>query len=617
MDRADTTTMSSGTGTADHHGAALDPFRPLRAVLEQFMPSDNACTLCSYVPSSLDNDVNDDHDVEIKFRECTQCHANVCNACMNGTETCAACRGVWEPGRELMTPPTNRTLLCSHHHTLASAVDTLRDMVETSQRSKNDNEPGTQAASDAAFEWYWRKRSRDGDGVVPRHRGAASKDGVAAVSKLNWEATAPDPKQPEKTFCFHRDTMLVATAYDGTKDDRLVVAYDAHESSGRKAYNIVQRDALRSFVLAAPPISRCFYVLPDGALPCDIFLDVDVNTSQYPELIGKGPEIVHTILAALDGAMSQLCQTVLGKIVVLDATREEKISYHIHARAASGACFSNVAALRRFVTWAKEKAPSDICPPAHLALIDFNSFNRYQPFRLPFCTKRGSATCVPLLFMDASAHDALRALWGPRFVRDEAEAFDLCLCTRRLAERHTFLSSGIVDLSSAAAQQQSTRGFYTNFVPVTPYTVQYDVLVNYVQSLDPHYKHVTNATIVENTGNPRYFTIKQRCSRYCTRLKREHRSTYAVFKIYYKATYTRCWSNDCTSYGFTFLRSTPENVRDAIFPPLSDEELIARGIVPETAPPANEANGGGDGGELATTQQQEVPQAGHQAEREE
>ena len=98
----------------------------------------------------------------------------------------------------------------------------------------------------------------------------------------------------------------------------------------------------------------------DPVLPCDLCIDVDLNLATDPAMAGKGPVLLAGVLRTIDGALQFLCGTAIGSLVVLDGSRADKISYHVHIRAASGAAFSCVTAMKRFVMWAKENKPDDV-----------------------------------------------------------------------------------------------------------------------------------------------------------------------------------------------------------------------------------------------------------------
>ena len=95
---------------------------------------------------------------------------------------------------------------------------------------------------------------------------------------------------------------------------------------------------------------------------------------------------------------------------------------------------------------AKYNAPADV-PLEALDVIDLNGYNRWQPFRLPYCTKQGCfATAVPFAFSQLPADSP----WANRVMplEDEKGNFDLSLITRRVGDRSHHLQSTVIDLSA-------------------------------------------------------------------------------------------------------------------------------------------------------------------------
>ncbi|SCU65727.1 PrimPol-like protein 2 [Trypanosoma equiperdum] len=107
---------------------------------------------------------------------------------------------------------------------------------------------------------------------------------------------------------------------------------------------------------------------------------------------------------------------------------------------------------------------------------------------------------------------------------------------------------------------------------------------------------------VDYQDGVRFYYVRQKSSKFCIRLGREHRSTYPQLYLTYGSIKIRCYSNDCSGKchclkwspndnericgSSAVLLSVDDNgypkydrlaeIRDLLFPPLSQEELIRR-----------------------------------------
>ena len=221
--------------------------------------------------------------------------------------------------------------------------------------------------------------------------------------------------------------------YDTWSPQRSYLMAQDYASGGSKSFCAVSRHHVKDLVLTASKSLRCFYSVVPPDVPVDVYVDVDYKI-QEGMVCSRGfrEVLLLCVLERLLEGLEQGYSVGVENLVVLDATTEKKVSYHIHCGLKGGRAFASSFALQKFLKAVFCVAESDAVRRCAYDSVDFAPYSRFCCFRLPFCVKKGRTN--PLLFLRHTMpiNEQLKSIlykYGPQYASDTRDVIDLCLIT--------------------------------------------------------------------------------------------------------------------------------------------------------------------------------------------